>query len=76
MCEHLTVSALTGKIDDSAIKEHLSFCNHTPDFKDFLIIATSNICFKLILMESLLINRDCPPFNKNKQYFPLELFDT
>ena len=35
MCEHLGISALTGKRvkgdDDSAIKEHRSFCNHTPD---------------------------------------------
>ena len=38
MCEHLGISALTGKRvkgnDDSAIKEHLLFCNHTPDFED------------------------------------------
>ena len=39
MCEHLGISALTGKRvkgdDDSAIKEHLLFCNHKPDFEDF-----------------------------------------
>ena len=39
MCEHLGISALTGKRvksdNDSAIKEHLLFCNHTADFKDF-----------------------------------------
>ena len=27
-------------------------------------------------MESLLINRDYPPLNKNKQSLPLELFDS
>ena len=36
MCEHLGISALTGERvkgdDDSAIKEHLLFCNHTPEF--------------------------------------------
>ena len=68
MCEHLGISALTGKRvkgdDDSAIKEHLLFCNHTPDFEDF----------KVTLMESLLISRDYPPLNKNKQSLPLELF--
>ena len=46
MCEHLGISALTGKRvkgdDDSAIKEHLLFCNHKPDFEDFSILATSN----------------------------------
>ena len=33
MCEHLEISALTGKRvkgdEDSAVKEHLLFCNHT-----------------------------------------------
>ena len=64
MCEHLGISALTGKRikgdDDSAIKEHLLFCNYTPDFEDFSILATNNNDFKVTLMESLLINRDHP----------------
>ena len=60
MCEQLGISALTGKRvkgdDDSAIKEHLLFCNHTPDFEDFSILATNNNNnFKVTLMESLLI---------------------
>ena len=80
MCKHLGISALTGKRvkgdDDSAIKEHLLFCNHTPDFEDFSILATNNNDFKVTLMESLLINRDHPPLNKNKQSLPLELFDS
>ena len=80
MCEHLAVSALIGKRvkgeDDSAIKEHLSFCNHAPDFEDFSFLATNNNNFKVTLMESLLINRDHPPLNNNKQYIPLELFDS
>ena len=80
MCEHLGISALTGKRvkgdDDSAIKEHLLFCNHTPDFEDFSILATNNNDFKVTLMESLLINRDHPPLNKSKQSLPLELFDS
>ena len=60
--EHLGISALTGKRgkgdDDSAIKEHLLFCNHTPDFEDFSILAANKSDFKRTLMESLLINRD------------------
>ena len=80
MCEHLGISALTGKRvkgdDDSAIKEHLLFCNHKPDFEDFSILATNNNDFKVTLMGSLLINRDHPPLNKNKQSLPLELFDS
>ena len=79
MCEHLAISALTGKRakgdNDSAIKDHLLFCNHTPDFEDFSILATNNNDFKVTLMESLLINRDHSPFNKNSQSLPLELFD-
>ena len=79
MCEHLEISALTEKRvkgdDDSAMKEHLLFCNHNADFEDFLIYAINNNDFKVTLMESLLINRDEPPLNKNKQYLPLELFD-
>ena len=43
ICEHLGISALPGKRvkgdDDSAIKEHLLFCNHTPDFEDLLPIT-------------------------------------
>ena len=80
ICEHLGISALTGKRvkgdDDSAIKEQLLFCNHTPDFEDFSILATNNNDFKVTLMESFLINRDHPPLNKNKQSLPLELFDS
>ena len=80
MCEHLGISALTGKRvkvdDDSSIKEHLLFCNHKPDFEDFSILATNNNDFKVTLMESLLINKDHPPLNKNKQSLPLELFDS
>ena len=56
MCEHLGISALTGKRvkddDDSAIKEHLLFCNHTPEFEDFSILASNNNDFKVTLMES------------------------
>ena len=80
MCKHLGISALTGKRvigdDDSTIKEHLLFCNHTLDFEDFSILASNNNDFKVTLMESLLINRDHPPLNKNKQSLPLELFDS
>ena len=64
MCEHflLRISAFTEKRvkgdNDFAIKEHLLFCNHTPDFEDFSILAANSKYFKVTLMESLLINRD------------------
>ena len=80
MCEHLGISALTGKRvkgdDDSAIKEHLLLCNHVSDFEDFSILAINNNDFKVMLMESFLINRDYPPLNENKLSLPWELFDS
>ena len=78
MSEHLGVSALTGKRvkgdNDSAIKEHHLFCNHSPGFDDFSILASNSNDFKVTLMESLLINRDTPPLNKNRHLLPLKLF--
>ena len=77
MCERLGTSALSGKKvkggDDSVIKEHLLFYNYTPFFENFSILATNNNDFKVTLMEKLLINRDHPSLNKNKQSLPLEL---
>ena len=74
MCEHLAVSALTGKRvkgdNDSAIKEHHLFCNYSSGFDDFSILASNNNDFKVTLMESLLINRDHPPLNKNWHSLP------
>ena len=73
MREHLGISALD---DDFAIKEHLLFCNHKPDFEDFPILTTNNNDFKVTLMGSLLSNRDHPPLNKNKQSLSLQLLDS
>ena len=75
MCEHLGVSTLTGKTlkadNDSAIKEHDLFCNHSCSFDDFSIPASNNYSFKITLMERLLIRTTIyhPPFNKNN-YLP------
>ena len=49
--------------------------NSTPDFEHFSILTTKNN-FKATLRESLLIIRDNPPLNKDKQSLPLELFDS
>ena len=75
--EHLGNSVLTGMKGDNnfAIKEHHLFCNHSSGFDDFSILASNNNDFKVTLMESLLINRDHPPLNKNRHSLPLELFD-
>ena len=50
----------------NAIKDHLLFCKHVPDFEDFSIFATNNNDFQVTLMESLQIKRDHPPLIKNK----------
>ena len=80
ICEHLGISALTGKIvkgdDDSGIKEYLLFLNQAPYFKDFSILATINDDFKVTLMASLLIHIDHASLNKNKQSLSLKLFDS
>ena len=72
----LGVSALTGKRvkgdNNSAIKEHHLFSNHSSGFDDFSILATNND-FKVTLMENFLINRDHPPLNKKRHSLPLEL---
>ena len=79
MFEQLGISVLTGKRvkadDDSTIKKHLLFWNHTLDFEDSWMLAANNSDFKITVMESLLINRDHPPLSKNKQSLPLQLFD-
>ena len=80
ICEHLGISVLTGKRVQgdglSVIKEHVLLCSHAPNFEDFSILTTNNNDFKVTLMESLLINRDRSPLNKNKQSLNLELFDS
>ena len=79
MREHLGMSVLTGKRvksdDDSAIMEQLLCCSHLPDFEYFSILTTNSNIFQVTFIESLLINRDHSPLNKNKQSVPLELFD-
>ena len=66
MCEHFGVFALTGKRvngdNDSAINKHNLFRNHSSGFEYFSILASNTNGFKISLMDSLLINRDHPPF--------------
>ena len=72
----LTGKRVKGDDDDDAIKEHLLFCNHLSDFKNYSILATNNNDFKVTLMESLLINRGHHPLHKNNQSLPVEPFDS
>ena len=77
MCELLGVSALAGKRvtgdNDYPIKEHHLFCNRSFGFDNFSILASNSNKVTVTLMESLLINRDHPPLNKNRHSLPLEL---
>ena len=76
MCKHIGVSlALVGirvrEDNDSAIKEHHLFSNHSFGFNDSSILASNNNDFKVFLMQSILINRDHPLSNKNEHSLPL-----
>ena len=79
MCENPEVSAFSGKRvkgdNNSAVKEHHLFCNYSSGFGDFSILASNSNGFNVTLMESLLINRDHPPLNKNRHSLPLEVLD-
>ena len=61
--------------NDSVIKEHHLFCNHSSGFDDFSILDSNNNDFKVTLIENLLINRKHPLLNKNGDLLPVELFD-
>ena len=80
ICEHLGISHLTGKKvkiynnKQTAIQEHLLWCNYSPSFEDFSILTRESNDFKLNIMESLLIARGKPVLNKADSSLPLELF--
>ena len=54
MCKHFEILTLTGRrvksADDSAIKKRLLVRNHSLDFEDFSILATSSNEFKVTLI--------------------------
>ena len=73
--ERFGVSVFTGKRvkggNNSVIKEHHLFWNHSSGFDDFSVLASNNNDFKVTLMESLLINKDHPPLNKSRNSLPI-----
>ena len=79
MCEHLGISAITGKRvkgdDDNAIKEHF-YSTITHLILKISQFSTNNNDFKVMFMKSLLTYGYHAALNKNKQYLPLELFDS
>ena len=80
ICEHLGISHFTGKkvkIRNSkltAIQEHFLCCNYSPSFEGFPILTRESNDFKMKIMESLLIARDEPIYNKADSSLSLELF--
>ena len=56
MCKELRVSTLAGKTvkgdNNSTIKEHHLFCNHSSGFDNFFLLESNNNDFKVALMES------------------------
>ena len=83
MNEQLEVSALIGKKvkerkkehNVPVIQKHNIFCNHSSGFDNFSILASNSNDFRVILRQSLLINRDHTPLNKNRHLLTLELID-
>ena len=80
ICEHLGISHFTGKevkIDNNkltAIQEYLLCCNYSPSFEDFSILTRKSNDFTLKIIESLLIARDKPVFNKVDSSLYSDLF--
>ena len=77
--EHIGISPLTfRKVNpskESAIPDHLLYCNNIPSFDDFTILAYGHHKFILEIKESLLIKHDKPVLNKNISSAKLFLFD-
>ena len=75
----MSISNLTGKrlkrIKQSAVSDHLLECNCSTDFDHFDILTSDANRLRLLIKESLLINRDQPQLNKTIKSFPLKLFD-
>ena len=87
VCRHLNVrvgghsgiSPLTRKKlkakTNTAVKDHVLFCNHVVSLKDFKNLASSNLEFHLKIKESLLILHGKAELNRNEKFLPLYLLD-
>ena len=67
--EHISLSPLTFKkcksSKESAVRDHLLFCDNDPSFEEFSVLAKASSKFSLEIKESLLIKRDTPNLNRN-----------
>ena len=79
-CEHLSISAFTGRPVNrntqvhSNVEKHINCSNHSNDKDSFTIISFANSDLQLRIQESILIKRDNPILNAMQTSIPLVLF--
>ena len=78
--EHIGLTHLTFKkcepSKESAVRDHLLFCQNDPSFEEFSVLPKASSKFSLVIMESLLIKIDTPNLNRNTASVELLLFDS
>ena len=78
--EHIGLSPLASKkckaSKESAVRDHLLFCDNDPSFEEFSVLAKASSIFSLEIKENWLINRDTPNLNRNTASVELLLFDS
>ena len=75
--EHIRISLLTMKKvkpKGSVVSNHLLLCNHSPSYKNFIVLTKKNKNFSIELKETLLIMKDKPSLNRNIRSALLYLF--
>ena len=77
-CEHLGISALTGKpvktVKPSAVSDHRMVCHSEASMESFSILGGDSNNWHLLIKESLFIHKFKPVLNANIQSVPLKLF--
>ena len=77
-CEHLGISALTGKRvkseKPSAVSDHLKACKFKADQKSFSVLGRDSNNWQLLLKESLFIRMEQPVLNAKIASVPMKLF--
>ena len=77
-CEHMGISPLTGRKIvgiKTDIRDHCGDCKNNITLDDFQIVARDDNTFNLRIKESIMINKDKPPMNKQHYSTPLHLFN-
>ena len=78
--EHIGLSPLNFKkckpSKESAVLDHLLFCDNGPSFEEFSVLAKACCKFSLEIKDSLLIKEDTLNLNRNTASVELFLFDS